>query len=284
MTEKVSPNNMLTFDIEGFFEASVESLHIPDGYYSSRAESHEIETNTMAIVEILAEFGVKGTFFILGRIARDMPHLVNKIASAGHEIACHSMEHRRLFNFGRTEVTTFLKAAKVYLEDASGTEVTGFRPPDFSITNKNLWVHDVLLELGFIYDSGVFPISFHDVYGIGEYGVSPFRLPNGLIELPLSTARVVTNIPLGGGGYFRLYPYFVTKLLAKMVNRRGDPLMYYLHPYEIGRVVPRVKELSGLKKLRTYNNIRHSEKKLKMLLRDFLFLPCRDWIQTHFNS
>jgi polysaccharide deacetylase family protein (PEP-CTERM system associated) len=282
MSLKSSVQNMLTFDIEGFFEASVDSCVIPDSYRSPQAEAREIETNTMAIVEILSEYSVKGTFFILGRIARDMPHLVKIIASQGHEIACHSMEHRRLFNFDRKQVTTFLKDAKHYLEDASGTDVVGFRPPDFSITAKNLWVHEVLFELGFKYDSGVFPISIHDAYGIGNFGVSPFKLSCGLIELPMSTVHLFTNIPFGGGGYFRFYPYVVTKLLARMINRRGDPLIHYLHPGEIGRIVPYVKELPALQRFRSFYGIARSEQKLRRLLHDFPFVRCRDWVQARF--
>lgn len=284
MNKRSDISNFLTFDIEGFFEASVESLVIPKGYYSSKSEAQEIETNTMAIIEILSEYKVKGTFFILGRIARDMPHIIQNIASQGHEIACHSMEHRRLYNFRKQQVKEFLKKAKGYLEDASQSRVSGFRPPDFSIIKNNLWMHDILLELGFEYDSGVFPICFHDVYGIGEFGTSPSRLPNGLIELPMSISEILVNVPFGGGGYFRHYPYFITKFLGKRVNKRGDPFMHYLHPYEIGVVVPYIKELSWTKKIRTYNGVKTSSQKLQKLLSDFKFTTCKNWIDNHFEN
>jgi polysaccharide deacetylase family protein (PEP-CTERM system associated) len=271
--------NLLTFDIEGFYENSDKLLSI-----SSQEERYGIEVNTARIVEILDEFQVKGTFFILGHIARDMPHLVKSIALQGHEIACHSMEHKRLYDFDRKQVTNFLKDAKRYLEDAGGTDVVGFRPPEFSITAENLWVHDTLVELGFTYDSGVFPINFHNVYGIGNFKVSPFKLSCGLIELPMSTIRFGTNIPFGGGAYFRLYPYFITKCLGRIINRRGRPLVHYSHPYEMGRVVPFVKGLPALRRFRIYYGIKHFESKFRKMLRDFPFMRCRDFVEAEFTA
>ena len=203
--------NLMTFDIEGFVEASHDSMYVPPHCISESRETEEIEVNTGEILDLLQEFDQTATFFILGRIARDMPGLVRRIAEAGHEIAAHSFYHRRLFDFPEPEVRAFLGDAKKALEDASGVSVMGFRAPDFSIVNNNTWVFDVLRGLGYQYDSSVMPATLHDVYGIEDFPREPFRLPNGLIELPMSTMRIGKwNIPVAGGGYLRLYPLAVT--------------------------------------------------------------------------
>lgn len=277
--------NLLTFDIEGFVESSHDSMTVPGRYVSESREAEEIEVNTLEILEVLAGFGQHATFFILGRIARDMPALVRRIAEAGHEIACHSFNHRRLFYFSRPEVRRFLGDAKRALEDASGQQVCGFRAPDFSITQVNLWVFDVLRELSFEYDSSVYPTGLHDVYGIAGFSRKPFRLSNGLIELPMSTVTIFgQNIPFGGGGYLRLYPLAVTRTLIRRANRKGEPCVVYFHPFEIGKIVPRIEELSPIRKLRTYGGVRTAKDKLRALLREFRFIRAIDFLKDNFLS
>lgn len=275
--------NLLTFDIEGFIEASHDSMYVPTIYVSPERESEEIEVNTAETLELLAEFDQRATFFILGRIARDMPSLVRRIADGGHEIACHSFHHRRLFQFPRFEVETFLREAKSALEDVSGKRVYGFRAPDFSITEKNLWVFDLLQNLSFVYDSSVFPTALHDVYGIRGFPRDPFRFANGLIEVPLSTVRILgQNIPFGGGGYLRLYPLAVTRVLFWAANRGGRPCVVYLHPFEMGKVVRRIEGLGTLRRLRTYGGLRAAKGKLRSLLRRFRFVPVIDYLEQEF--
>ena len=213
---KQAKPNLLTFDIEGFFEASQDIFDVPESYLSDPIEHQAIEENTVEILDLLDDQCQKDTFFILGRIARDNKNLVRRIAEQGHEIACHSMEHRRLYNYDSAQVRSNLKRAKQYLEEASGKEVIGFRAPDFSITKSNLWVFDILQELGFVYDSSVYPTSLHDAFGIKDFPDTPFRLPNGLIEFPMSTARIMNqNVPFGGGGYLRLYPLISHKIFLQ---------------------------------------------------------------------
>jgi len=280
MTRNGRVPNLLSFDIEGFIEASHDSMHVPAKYVSATSEAKEIEVNTLAILDLLGEFDQKATFFILGRIARDMPSLVRRIADDGHEIACHSFHHRRLFHFPRPEVETFLADAKRALEDASSKTVSGFRAPDFSITRENLWAFDVLRELAFVYDSSIVPTGLHDVYGIGDFPTVPFRLPNGLIEVPLSTAKILNqNIPFGGGGYLRLYPLAVSKLLFRAANRRGVPGVVYLHPFEMGRIVPRIRELGLLRKIRTYVGVRTARDKLRALIGSMRFVRVIDYLE-----
>lgn len=273
--------NLLTFDIEGFVESSLESLAVPEKYQNVANETREIETNTLAILDVLAELKQKGTFFILGRIARDLPGLVKKIASDGHEIGCHSLEHKRLYNFPEADVKEIVTSAKKYLEDVSGKPVRGFRAPDFSITKDNLWTFDLLKEAGYEYDSSVYPTSLHDVYGIDDFPRGPFRFPNGLIEIPMSTAVLGgKNIPFGGGGYLRLYPLSLTKMLFRRLNNENIPGVIYLHPFEIGVAVTRFKEISFRKKFRTYVGIRSIKAKLARLLGDFSFMAAEDYLKT----
>ncbi|MBI2524628.1 MAG: polysaccharide deacetylase family protein [Candidatus Rokubacteria bacterium] len=274
--------NLLTFDIEGFIEASHDQMHVPAKYISEVGEAREIEVNTLKILELLEEFDQRATFFVLGRIGRDMPGLVRRIAAGGHEIACHSFDHRRLYGFPRPEVERFLVAAKRALEDASGRPVHGFRAPDFSIVEANAWVFDALREIGFVYDSSVYPIGFHDVYGIGGFPAVPFRMPNGLIEVPLSTVRLLNrNIPFGGGGYLRIYPFLLTKTLFAAANRRGVPGIVYLHPFEIGEIVPRIAEMTLARRLRTYTGVRSAREKLRALLSLFPFTRVVDYLEAN---
>jgi polysaccharide deacetylase family protein (PEP-CTERM system associated) len=255
-------------------------MYVPPHYLSESLEKNEIEINTMEILSVLSECGAKGTFFILGRIGRDMPVLVRKIADEGHEVACHGFFHKRLFNLSRSDTEKSLKQAKHYLEDASGVQVYGFRAPDFSIIQSNLWVHDILQQLSFKYDSSIYPIGFHDVYGIEHVETAPFKLKNGLIEIPLSTVKLVKNFPFGGGGYFRLYPLLLTKLFITITNRMGIPVVFYLHPFEIGKIVPRIHEISLLRKFRTYYGVGRSRQKLKKLLDSFSFVRIIDYVRS----
>lgn len=273
--------NLLTFDIEGFVEASHDSMVVPPECISAQREAEEIEVNTLEILDVLAETGHKGTFFILGRIARDMPALVRQIADAGHEIGCHSFYHRRLFHFDRPQTLQLLADAKRTLEDASGQPVYGFRAPDFSIVAANRWTFDVLREIGYAYDSSVMPTTLHDVCGIGDFPTAPFRMRNGLFEFPLSTMQLSHwNVPVGGGGYLRLFPLAVTRAAFRHANRRGLPRIVYLHPFEMGKIVPRIPRIGLVRHFRTYNGVKRSKAKLKALLRDFRFVRMIDYLDA----
>jgi polysaccharide deacetylase family protein (PEP-CTERM system associated) len=276
--------NLLTFDIEGFRDALHESISIPPRVKIDFPEKDVIETNTMEILSVLSESNSKGTFFILGWIAKDMPSLVRTIAGEGHEIACHGFLHNRMFNLSRREIEESLKTAKHCLEDVSGCAVYGFRAPDFSIIKSNLWVHDLLQELAFKYDSSIFPISFHDVYGMENVSTIPFRLPNGLIEIPLSTVKLIKNIPFGGGGYFRLYPFFLTKLFLTFTNNKGGPGVFYLHPYEMGKLVPKLDGMGLLRTFRTYYGVTRTKDKLKKMLSAFEFVTAINYIRTEWEK
>lgn len=264
--------NAFSIDVEGFVESNLQSFHIPNKYTNQSEENREIERNTNALLEILDEVQTEATFFFVGRLARDIPGLVKKVAGAGHEIGCHNYAHIRVFGIEKDEFKEKLIAAKHLLEDVSGQRVYGFRAPDFSITEKSVWAWDVLKELDFIYDSSVYPIALHDVYGMKNAETFIHKLPNGLIEFPMSTTELLgKRIPFGGGGYFRLYPLLITKLFLSKLNKQGQAAMFYIHPYEVGPVIPRISELSFYRKFRHYYHCKNGDRRVRKLLKAFKF-------------
>jgi polysaccharide deacetylase family protein (PEP-CTERM system associated) len=266
--------NALSIDVEGFVESNLQSFHVPEASIDERKARHEIETNVHAFLELLSDLDVRATFFFVGTVARRLPQLIQEVADLGHEIASHSYEHRRLYGGGMEEFREKLRSSKATLEDLSGARVYGFRAPDFSITNSSLWALEVLKDLGFVYDSSIYPIGMHDVYGIA--GVEPHihTLPGGLIEFPLSTVEVFgRRIPFGGGGYFRLYPVLLTRLLVSRLNRKGEPCMFFIHPYEAGPVIPRIAGLGAYRRFRHYFNARQGPRRLRRVVSGFRFAP-----------
>lgn len=266
--------NALSIDVEGFVESNLQSFQIPDKYIDQSEENREIERNTHALLEILNETDTKGTFFFIGRLARDIPDLVRKVAQADHEIGCHSYLHLRIFDLEKDDFKEKVTAAKKKLEDVSGQRVYGFRAPDFSITKSSAWALDVLKETGFVYDSSIYPFGLHDVYGIKDADSFIHKLPNGLIEFPLSTIELLgKRFPFGGGGYFRLYPITLTKLFLSKLNRQGQSAMFYIHPYEVGPVIPHIPTLSAYRRFRHYYNCKNGYKRFKRMLQAFKFNP-----------
>ncbi len=269
--------NAFSIDVEGFVESNVQSFHIPNKYINQSEEKREIEQNTNTLLEILDEVETKATFFFIGRLARDIPSLVKKVAQAGHEIGCHNYLHLRIFDIEKKEFKEKLSTAKKELEDVSGQSIYGFRAPDFSITNESIWALDMLKELGFVYDSSIYPFGLHDVYGIKGAEPSTHTLPNGLIEFPMSTIELFgRRFPFGGGGYFRLYPLWLTKIFLSKLNEQGHPAMFYIHPYEVGPVLPKIRELSAYRKFRHYYHCKNGQIRLKKLLQTFKFCPAID--------
>lgn len=266
--------NAFTVDVEGFIESNIESFEVPEGYIDKVRENYEIQKNTEAVLALLDEVGVKGTFFFVGRIAGDIPDLIKAAAQAGHEIGCHNFEHRRVFNIEKEHFQNKLSDTKKLLEDISGKAVYGFRAPDFSITEKSIWALDVLKQLGFVYDSSIYPFGSHDVYGIKDASSFINELPNGLIEFPLSIKEFMgKRLPFGGGGYFRLYPISLTSMLIQSQNKKGNPCMFYIHPYEVGTEIPVIPGLSAYRKFRHYYNCRNGKTRVRKLLKKFRFAP-----------
>jgi len=266
--------NCFSVDVESFSESNVQSFSIPSKHLDSRRQNHESETNMDVILSMLAEHGVKATFFFLGRIARDLPRLVRRVAEENHEIACHSLNHFRLYGLTPEIFAEELRTAKGLLEDASGQKVCGFRAPDFSITRASVWALDALRQAGFFYDSSIYPFAGHDVYGIAGASSQVHRLSNGLIEWPLATIPVFNRrVPFGGGGYFRLYPLRFTEFCFSRINQQRTPCMFYIHPYEIGPSMERIPGLSNLRHFRHYFHCGTLNRRLARLLKKFHFAP-----------
>lgn len=259
-------------DVEGFCEGMAESFPIPADMVQSQREKDEIASNVDETLDFLDAHQVKGTFFILGIIAEEQPNVVRRIADDGHEIASHSYEHLRLNNMDPGTVKEVISRSKKVLEDVSGQRVIGFRAPDFSINQQTLYILDLIREAGFVYDSSIYPISGHDVYGLKNAKPEIHKLPNGLIEFPATTFKVLGKlIPVLGGGYFRLYPLSLSRLVLKSLEKRNQPAMSYIHPYEMGSRYPVLENMSIRRKFRHYVNIDKPKERFGRLFKEFCF-------------
>jgi polysaccharide deacetylase family protein (PEP-CTERM system associated) len=270
--------NALTVDVEDYFHVSALAGAIPRDTWGSRES--RVEANVRRLLAVLDEAGARATFFVLGWVAERHPGLVREIAACGHEIACHGYSHRLVYDQPREEFREETLRAKTLLEDLAGCAVLGYRAASYSIVRRSLWALDVLVELGFAYDSSIFPVR-HDRYGIPGAERLPHRIatPGGkeIVEWPLSTAKVLgATLPVAGGGYFRLLPYWLTRWGLSRINRReAKPFIFYLHPWEIDPAQPRVRA-NGLSRLRHYTNLHKCEDRLRRLLREFSFGTARE--------
>jgi len=269
--------NALTVDVEEYYHALVFREGAPDAV-SGSLESR-VEVSTGRVLALMAAREVKATFFILGQVASDHPSIVQKIAGEGHEIACHGHAHEPVSRQTPSEFRADIRRAKAVLEDIVGEPVVGYRAPNFSIGPAQAWAYDVLLEEGFRYDSSVYPI-LHDSYGDRTAPRFPYEVRrNGeglLIQVPIGTARVLgMNLPLGGGGYFRLLPSALFRSGIRRVNtQERQPVVFYFHPWELDPDQPR-PAMPWRHRFRHYVGMGREEVKLSGLLRDVRFSTVR---------
>ncbi|MBD3298305.1 MAG: DUF3473 domain-containing protein [candidate division Zixibacteria bacterium] len=264
----------LSVDVEGFAESHAQSVRVDPSLTDTGVSDTEIEANLNTTLDLFAQHVCRATFFFLGRIGESSPHLVRMTADAGHEIGCHSYQHLRITGQTPDEFRDHLTRARAALQDASGQPVLGFRAPDFSIGAGNLWAFDELYAAGFRYDSSVVPTDIHDVYGMSDVPEEIYRWPNGLIEFPLPVMRILgESVPVGGGGYFRLFPLWLTQRGFRQSARAGRPGVFYIHPYEIGAVAPRLSGLSVTRRFRHYVRLGRGRKRLGWLLERLEFAP-----------
>ncbi len=271
--------NALSVDLEDWFCA--HNLRIPMDEWDRR--DLRVVANTRRILDLLDDHSVQATFFVLGWIAERVPELVQEIEARGHEIGTHGYSHTLLTEMTPAQFESDLCRALQITRKLVKQPVLGFRAPSFTITNKTLWALDTLARHGIQYDSSIFPIGFHPDYGMADAALSIHRI-GPIAEVPLSVARIWgRNIPCGGGGYFRVFPYPLTRLLLRQCNREGRPVVFYLHPWEVDPAQPRV-HLSFSKSFRHYMNLDKTLVRLDHLLNDFEFEPIREVLRLFENG
>jgi len=264
--------NAMTVDVEDYFHVSAFDSIVSragwDGFES------RVARNTDRLLELFDRAHVRSTFFVLGWVAERFPPLVRRIADLGHEVASHGYNHQLLYMLTPRQFREDVRAAKTAIEDAAGVSVVGFRAPSYSVIESSLWALDVLIEEGFAYDSSIFPIH-HDRYGIPDSPRHPYRLhrlAGSLLEVPGSTVRVgKINLPIAGGGYFRLLPYAWTKWGIDRVNRlEREPVVFYTHPWELDPNQPRMP-VGRATRVRHYGGLERTSPRLTRLVQDFRF-------------
>jgi polysaccharide deacetylase family protein (PEP-CTERM system associated) len=268
--------NMMTVDVEDYFQVSGFESVVPRETWSGYES--RVEANTDRVLELLADAGVTGTFFVLGWVAEHYPQIVKRIASQGHALASHSYWHRLVYQMTPQEFREDVRRAKGVIEAAGGSPVRGFRAPSFSIVERSLWALDVLIEEGYAYDASIFPIR-HDRYGIPtapREARTIRRSAGSLIEVPATAVRTYgAALPLGGG-YFRLMPYAWTRWALRRMNERDrQPAMFYIHPWEFDPAQPRLRA-PLVSRLRHYNQIGRTTARFRQLLKDFRFGSIED--------
>jgi polysaccharide deacetylase family protein (PEP-CTERM system associated) len=269
------PPAVMSIDVEDWFQVENLKSAIARGTWDER--ELRVERNTDRMLELMDEHGVKSTCFILGWVAEKVPHLVDRIAAAGHEIASHGYGHELIYNQSRDAFAADIHRSKTFLEDRTGQPVRGYRAPSFSITD---WAIDVLHEQGFTYDSSSFPTVAHDRYGrlSGMAAGRPIvDLPIGMTEVCISCLKLGRRgVPWGGGGYFRLLPYPVFRRGVARILAVRQPYVFYIHPWEIDAGQPRVAGLKRSHRFRHYVNLDKGERRFAALLRDFRWTTMAD--------
>ena len=261
-------------DVEDWYQVSDFEELVP--FAAWHRYERRVLANTERVLALLDDRGVKATFFILSWNAERHPELVRRIAEAGHEIASHGYGHGLAYELGEQAFRNDVERSKKLLEDLTGTPVLGYRAPSFSITKRSLWALDVLMDLGFRYDSSVFPVQDR-LYGIPGAERFPFPIVRDgrtLTEVPISTVRWGgRTLPLGGGAYLRLLPYVYTRWGVRRVAQEGKPAIIYVHPWELDPDQPRLR-VRGKRGISThYYRLHTTEAKLRRLLREFPFAP-----------
>jgi polysaccharide deacetylase family protein (PEP-CTERM system associated) len=267
-TPDVGVVNALSIDVEDYFQVSAFAPHIPRASWD--AIPCRVESNVERILALLAVHDARATFFTLGWIAERFPQMVRRIVDSGHELASHGYEHVRASAQGYGEFLADIRLAKAVLEDISGCVVRGYRAPSFSIGPANAWAFDCIAEAGYRYSSSIYPIR-HDHYGVPDAPRFAHEVRPGLLELPVATVRVLNaNLPAGGGGYFRLLPYRISRWLIRRINAVDrQSAMFYFHPWELDPDQPRVKAAGRKARFRHYLNLKRMDPRLRRLLTDF---------------
>lgn len=272
--QKPAITHAMTVDVEDYFHVSAFAKVISPTQWQQWPST--VERNTHRLLDLFDEEAIKATFFVLGWVAERYPVLINEIVKRGHEVASHGYSHQLVYQQTPAVFREETSRSKKILEDLTQRPIVGYRAASYSITRKSLWAIDILAELGFVWDSSIFPV-YHDRYGIPDSPTQPYRVKTSseqhLIEFPLTTAKIFGySMPAAGGGYFRLYPYALSRFLFQRATENGtNPAIFYLHPWEIDAEQPRVAGASLFSRFRHYNNLARCLPRLKSLLQEFQF-------------
>jgi len=275
--------NAFSVDVEDYFHGGIFVGKDPNTF------APRVVENTKKMLDLLASAPqpVKATFFVLGWVAERFPGLVPDIARQGHEIASHGYGHQRVYTLTENEFREDVQTTRKILQDQSGQPVAGYRAPCFSITKRTPWAHRILVEEGFTYDSSVFPI-YHDVHGTPDAPreIHTIQTEAGsIVEFPPAVVtRFGMNIPTGGGGYFRFFPYFLTARWLREINKQGRPFVFYVHPWEIDPDQPKMRDASLKGRFRHYVNLKRTADRLGKLLWDFSFATVQSVLNPHFQA
>jgi polysaccharide deacetylase family protein (PEP-CTERM system associated) len=267
-----SPHYILSVDVEDYFQVEAFSAEVPRADWDLWPS--RVVTNTHRALDLCDEYGVKGTYFILGWVAHKFPALVREIQARGHELACHSFWHRLVYKLTPQTFSQDLLEARDAIQQASGAPVVGYRAPSWSITAKSMWALDILAAEGFLYDSSIYPIR-HDVYGVPGAQRFPYRMETSrgaLTEFPPATVQIGGGtFPSAGGGYLRILPFWYTQWsLRRLARDDGRAVVVYLHPWELDPEQPRIR--AGMKsRFRHYTNLKEMEPRLRRLLSEYRF-------------
>lgn len=267
--EKVSLNAM-TVDVEDYFQVAAFANKVKFSDWGLTKYPVRAENNTDKLLDMFSKYETKATFFVLGWIAEARPQIIKKIVEQGHELASHGYAHQRANTQTPESFREDVYRSKAFLEDTTGIQIKGYRAPSFSIDPSNEWAFEILSELGFTFSSSTYPIK-HDLYGAPNWPRYKYRRPEGIIEIPIPTNRTVgVNLPIGGGGYFRLYPYLLSKMLISNFKKQTQqPYSFYFHPWEIDHEQPKIDDVPFKSKFRHYLNLHRMEGRLERLLSDF---------------
>ena len=257
----------MTCDVEDYFQVSAFEDLVPRSTWTER--ECRIPSNVDKALQLLEDYGARATFFTLGWVAQNYPNVVRRIVDAGHELASHGMEHRRVWSQTADEFLEDATTAKKLLEDIGGTAVQGYRAASWSIDSRTPWAHEMLLKAGYRYSSSIYPIS-HDSFGMPNAMRSPHEI-DGLLEVPASTVRMFgRNMPAAGGGYFRLFPLALSRhFIRKHESGEDGPFVFYFHPWELDPAQPRMEHASRKLAFRHYLNLDKFEARLAGILRTF---------------
>lgn len=265
--------NIFTIDVEEYFCAINLRSFTPQSSWEKLPS--RVEVSTRKILDLLDEFKCEATFFVLGWIAERIPGLVREIELRGHEIATHGYGHQPLTELNAESFNEDLRHALAVTQPLIKQRIVGYRAPSFTVIPSTIWSYDIMEQHGIGYDSSVFPISFHPDYGFPSSPLSSHQISKKLTEVPMSCIEIKgTRLPSSGGGYFRILPYFCSRLLFRKCNAAGRPVVFYLHPWELDPGQPRYP-LPILKRWRHYHNLGKTEERLRRLFRDFSFTSMR---------